>query len=132
MKITLNNIKVEKKKVLLLECKNMCFYSDGIYAICGNNGVGKTTLLNVLATLIKATSGKILIDDKEIKEKYEIKKYRENITLFRNASEFLFSELTVFQNITFYCNLNGIRIDEKTQNLERLCKSFGIDGSLYQ
>lgn len=39
----------------------------GLYCIIGPNGVGKSTLVRCISKLLQPTSGKILINDKNIK-----------------------------------------------------------------
>ncbi len=41
----------------------------GIYGLLGVNGVGKTTLLNLMSGLLFPSHGKLLIDGKEVKER---------------------------------------------------------------
>ena len=41
----------------------------GIYGLLGANGVGKTTLLNLMSGLLFPTHGKLMIDGKEVKER---------------------------------------------------------------
>lgn len=41
----------------------------GIYGLLGVNGVGKTTLLNLMSGLFFPTHGKLMIDGKEVKER---------------------------------------------------------------
>ena len=38
----------------------------GVHALIGPNGSGKTTTLNVLSGLYKATAGKVLLDDTDV------------------------------------------------------------------
>ena len=72
-------------------------------AIVGESGSGKSTLLNVVGALDNATSGKVLIDGKDIFSMSEKK-----LTVFRRQhigfifqSFNLIPELNVEQNITF-------------------------------
>lgn len=72
-------------------------------AIVGESGSGKSTLLNVVGALDNATSGKVLIDGKDIFSMSEKK-----LTIFRRQhigfifqSFNLIPELNVEQNITF-------------------------------
>ena len=90
------NITIEKGKVI------------GIY---GQSGSGKSTLLNLLTFLIKPRSGKIQIDDKEISNEYERRKFQ-NLITFISQDTFLIED-TIKNNITF---TTQNRIDEKKLN----------------
>jgi putative ABC transport system ATP-binding protein len=72
-------------------------------AVVGESGSGKSTLLNMVGALDKPTSGKVLIDGKDI---FAMKD--SNLTIFRRRNiGFIFQsfnlipELTVEQNIIF-------------------------------
>ncbi|MBE9467781.1 MAG: ABC transporter ATP-binding protein [Bacteroidetes bacterium] len=60
--IDLNKI-FGKNKVL--DNINLKIEQGAVYSLLGKNGVGKTTLINILVDLIKPDSGKILINGKE-------------------------------------------------------------------
>lgn len=49
---------------------NMKIYNDKIYGLIGPNGAGKTTIFNLLTKIYSASSGKIILNGKDIK-KYE-------------------------------------------------------------
>ncbi len=42
--------------------------AGGVHALIGPNGSGKTTTLNVLSGLYKATAGKVLLDGTDVTE----------------------------------------------------------------
>ncbi len=72
-------------------------------AVVGESGSGKSTLLNMLGALDTPTSGKVLIDGKDIfamKEK-QLTVFRRRHIGFIFQSFNLIPELTVEQNITF-------------------------------
>ena len=48
---------------------NLQITSHGIYGLLGENGIGKTTLLKMISTLYFPAFGKILIDEKDTKER---------------------------------------------------------------
>jgi len=45
-----------------LDAVSMTFFPKNIYSLVGENGAGKSSLVNILSAAIKASSGKILID----------------------------------------------------------------------
>ena len=84
-------------------------------AIVGESGSGKSTLLNVVGALDNPTSGKVLIDGKDIFSMPE-----KRLTVFRRQNiGFIFQsfnlipELNVEQNITFPLLLDYQRPDQK-------------------
>ncbi|MHA2037385.1 MAG: ABC transporter ATP-binding protein [Promethearchaeota archaeon] len=67
-------------------------------AIVGTTGSGKTTLTKLISRLYDVTGGKILIDDRDIRE-FALKSLRAQIS-YIEQDVFLFS-FSIFQNITF-------------------------------
>ncbi len=57
--IQLKNIKKKYKKKLLFSNVNLVINGPGIYSFIGDNGCGKTTLLNIIGKIIKPSKGKI-------------------------------------------------------------------------
>ncbi|MDX8366324.1 ABC transporter ATP-binding protein [Cytobacillus sp. IB215665] len=59
--------KVTKQFGDKLAVNNVSFeLTEGVYGFLGANGAGKTTLMRILVTLIKPTSGRILLNGKDI------------------------------------------------------------------
>ena len=67
-------------------------------SIIGTTGSGKSTIANLLSRLYDVSSGRILIDGKDIRE-FNIENYREQLG-FVPQDVFLFSE-SIFNNIAF-------------------------------
>ncbi len=73
--------------------------------IFGSNGCGKTTLLKILSTLIKKTSGNVMINGLDIEEDgIEIRKKIGYI----GHEIYLYEELTAYENLHFYSKLYNI------------------------
>ena len=68
--IELNNVikqyKLKDGSILALNNITYCFEYGKMYAIMGHSGSGKSTLIQCMGTLDKVTSGKLLINNKEI------------------------------------------------------------------
>ncbi len=95
-------------------------------AIVGESGSGKSTLLNVVGALDNPTSGKVLIDGKDIFSMPE-----KRLTVFRRQNiGFIFQsfnlipELNVEQNITFPLLLDYQKPDQKY--VEELLGTLGL------
>lgn len=54
------------KGAIILKDINLELYSGNVYGFVGRNGSGKTMLFRTLAGLIRPSSGKIYLDDKEL------------------------------------------------------------------
>lgn len=97
---------------------NLKFPDNGFFAIIGETGCGKSTLMNIIGTFEKPTSGEILIDNIPVSsfsaKMYD--NYRCNYLscIFQNISIFdLVPDLTVQENIDLSFFLQNRKIDEK-------------------
>jgi len=97
-------------------------------AIMGESGSGKTTLLNILAALDKPTSGKVILDGKELATVKE-----NTLAAFRrNNLGFVFQEFNLLDTFTLKDNillplvLSGVSVREMEGRLEPIAVSLGI------
>lgn len=131
-----NNVKEErlgkvKNIVGKIEFKKVCFSYDNkqffrdlnfvihpkkITAIIGDNGAGKTTLINLILRLYYPKTGKILLDNQDIKDLNK-KAYLKQISVL-NQDTYLF-------NLSIRQNFNLVNRSIKKQ--EEICKLIGID-----
>ncbi len=97
-------------------------------AIMGESGSGKTTLLNILAALDKASSGNVILDQKNLAEI----KDRELASFRRNNLGFVFQEFNLLDTFTLKDNillplvLSGKNLTEMNERLAPIAKSLGI------
>ena len=84
---------------------NLRVASGEVLALFGRNGAGKTTFLQLAATLMKPTEGRLLYGDAEAASSPEA--IRRRIGLVSHAS-FLYPDLTVRENLAFYSRLYGL------------------------
>lgn len=103
---------------------------EGEYvAIMGESGSGKTTLLNILAALDKPTSGKVLLDGKDIvaiREK-DIAAFRRDHLGFVFQDFNLLDTFSVKDNILLPLVLAGRSYPDMEQRLKPLAKHLGIE-----
>ena len=92
--------------------------------IMGPSGSGKTTLLNCISTIDNVTTGKIIINEKDItrlKEK-DLEKFRQNELGFVFQDFNLLDTLTAYENIALSLTIKGEKtslIDEKIKNVAK-------------
>ncbi len=94
-----------------------------IYGLLGPNGAGKSTTINCMLGLLKSNEGSIKILGEEMSSNNL--KLKENIGVIpQNVS--VFEELTVYQNIDFFCGLY-IKDKEKRKKLvEKAIEFVGL------
>ncbi|MBT2734387.1 ABC transporter ATP-binding protein [Bacillus sp. ISL-7] len=106
---------------LILRGVDLSIKKGETVAILGPNGAGKSTLLKVLTTLIKPTSGSILVNNMDLKKNHiEIKK----IMGYLPHSSLLYDHYSPLENIVFFGNIYGVKNVE--QRAIALVKEVGL------
>ena len=101
-------------------------------AIMGASGSGKTTLLNCISTIDTVTTGKIIINNKDITEI----KDRDIASFRRNNLGFVFQDFNLLDTLTIAENISlSLIINKKNENkidemVNDIAKRLGIEGIL--
>jgi ABC-2 type transport system ATP-binding protein len=120
MKLIAKNVSKTIGKKDILKDVSIELESGTVYGIVGRNGSGKTMLFRALSGLMNISSGKILLDEKELHKDMRI---LENIGIvIENAG--LYPELTGFENLKLLASLNK-KIDDK--QIREAINRVGLD-----
>ena len=92
--------------------------------ILGASGAGKTTMLNLLGGMDRASEGEIIIDNKDI-----VKTSDKELTLYRRYDiGFIFQFYNLIQNLTAYENVELARqISKNPFNSNEVLKMVGLE-----
>lgn len=91
----------------ILKDLNIKIYKGEILSILGSNGVGKTTLVKVISGIRKLYSGKVLIDNKNIKKMSDYEIYHNNISVISQNPYSLFTNDKVIDELKEVSSIMG-------------------------
>lgn len=124
--IELNNVikqyKLKDGSILALNNITYSFEYGKMYAIMGHSGSGKSTLIQCMGTLDKVTSGKLLINNKEINKMSinELNKIRNSMIGFIFQNYYLNNTMKAYENVML-----PMLINRKYNNLD--IKKYAMD-----
>ncbi len=97
--------------------------SNGMFGLLGPNGAGKTTLMRIMATLLPATEGDVLIDGLSVREKpAEIRRLLGYLPQSFNT----YPQLTVEEFLDYFSLLSGIR-EGRAQRVNQVLEQVNLD-----
>jgi ABC-2 type transport system ATP-binding protein len=103
--IVVENLVKKFKDVTAVNDVSFTVKKGEIFGMLGPNGAGKTTTIHIIATLLKPTSGKVLVSGINVSEKPQL--VREKIGIvFQDPS--LDNQLTAYDNMYIHGKLYGI------------------------
>lgn len=102
--------------------------------IMGPSGSGKTTLLNCIATIDQVTTGRIMINNKDITKlkKGAVEAFRRDELGFIFQDFNLIDTLTAYDNIALALTIQGVKADEINGRIEKVARILGIETILNQ
>ena len=98
MKLTTDNLEFSYGMVQALRGVSMSMEPGRITCVIGRNGVGKTTLMRTLMGLLKATSGSVCLDDRNVTKFPAFKRAKAGIALVPQGRQ-IFPKLTIMENL---------------------------------
>ena len=106
--IKIENLVKRYHELVALDHFNLEIEEGEIFGLLGPNGSGKTTTINCILSLLSYDKGSIQVFGKEMHpDSYDIK--RQLGVVMQNVA--VFDELTVYENIDYFC---GLYVKDKT------------------
>jgi len=112
------SFKYPEQQELLLKNINLQINAGESIAISGANGVGKSTLINLLSGFLNPVEGEILIDNVPLK-KYNLEYLRSQIAIMPQKG--VIFEGTILENLTLY------REDQAIDQAIEIAEQLGLD-----
>lgn len=123
--IKVSNLNFWHEKSVILKDISLFLGKNEKIAILGENGVGKSTLLKILAGILEAKEAKITILGNEIESLSDFKSIRENIGYLPQNLGSFFILPTALEDISFSLKVKGIKEAKKLS--EELLKKFDLE-----
>ncbi len=132
----------KQDEILALKNVNFTIYEGEFVAIVGPSGCGKTTILSLISGILKPSTGKILLDGKDVtkKEKTALKKKTKTINFSKKNKDpmateigYMFQRDQLFDWRTIWKNvILGLELQKKTKDkkliekLDTLLTKYGL------
>lgn len=122
--IQIENLVKRYGRLVALDHLNLNVEEGEIFGLLGPNGSGKTTAINCILALLKYDKGIIKIFGEEMSpDNYDVKK-QIGIVLQNVA---VFDELTVYENIDYFCGLYVKDKKERRKLVEEAIQFVGLE-----
>lgn len=119
MRIIIKELSKTYSDQMNLKIDNFVFESNKVYGLVGKNGVGKTTLLKILANLDHHYKGQVIYDEEKTQN------IQSQITYLAPNSYLL--NRTVYDNIAYPLQLRKMSSDVIFQNVNEVIDQLGIE-----
>ncbi|MGG7143419.1 ABC transporter ATP-binding protein [Clostridium nigeriense] len=117
IRLTYHSLKGETKAIDNL---NFSIKKGEFISIIGPSGCGKSTLLNIISGLLKPSDGKIIYNDKDIKNRLDKMGY-----MFQK--DYLFEWLSVRSNVMLGLKIKGLDTEENIKRTDKLLENYQLD-----
>ena len=112
--LTITNLRKSFREKSVLKDASFTVNAGEIVCLLGNNGAGKTTIINCILKMIHQDSGEIRLDGKDI-QNIKNGEYFNKVSALLESSSNVYDYLTGWQNIEYFAGLS--KIDSKTPDI---------------
>ena len=112
--------KVGKREII----KNFSFNcTNGIIALLGNNGVGKSTMMNILAGILRPHSGEVYLNEESLlsRRSYPIEKVGYLPQMFD-----MYNNVTGYDFLSYVYDVKKLPSQDKKQHLKQIVEEFAL------
>ncbi|WP_223599884.1 ATP-binding cassette domain-containing protein [Chryseobacterium sp. GVT01B] len=123
MKLQLKDISYKIGDKIILNKINLEF-ENGLYALLGLNGTGKTSLINIISTLKQPSTGDFFYNDISVLNKPQ--SLRKDLG-FMSQNLGLIQDFDIIQNLTYFGLLKGCEKKSLHNNILKIIKDFDLE-----
>ena len=127
--LEIKGLKKRFKAKEVLKNLNLSINEGEIVCLLGNNGAGKTTVINCILRMIQADSGFILLDGRDIFT-YKNKEYFSKVNALLESSVNVYDCLTGWQNIEYFSGL--LNIDSGNEKIKTYISLFELEEAIHE
>lgn len=122
--LEVKNLTKKFKDVTVVDNLSFQVKEGEVVGLLGENGAGKTTTLRMISTMLKITSGNVIVN--EIEASIEPNKVRGEIGILFGGDVGLYDRLSGRENIKYFANLFGMSDYEANKRIDDLASEFGM------
>ncbi len=126
--IKVENISLSFKNRIVLENINFSLNQGQILGLLGPNGVGKSTLFNIITGLLKPNHGKIIIENEDVVQ-YSIASRSKKFKIgYVPQYGGYFHDLTLIENLKAIAEIQIPELKTRITKIETLISQFELEG----
>lgn len=137
--IEINQISKQFERKIALSSLSFAIKKGELIALIGPSGAGKTTLLNILAAILEADRGELLVDGKTLQQYANQKNRAKKIGMIRQQFD-LVGQLAVIHNVLagrladwgFFKSLFSLFVPQEKQAALHALNRVGLADKLYE
>lgn len=126
--VAVQDVSHRYNKTVALEQISLTIPTGTTVGLIGPDGVGKSTLLSLIAGVKVIQSGSVKVFGEDMANKEHREKMLKRIAFMpQGLGHNLYPTLSVYENIEFHARLFGLNTRERKLRIERLLKATGLD-----
>lgn len=127
--LEIKDLKKRFKAKEVLKNLNFSINEGEIVCLLGNNGAGKTTVINCILRMIQADAGSIFLEGRDIST-YKNEEYFSKVNALLESSVNVYDYLTGWQNIEYFSGLQNI--DSGNEKIKTYISLFELEEAIHE